>query len=180
MSSSARGMQMKCILNVVDDVGCPVPEKHDTLSAVFGGGETVICSDLLRRLISAALSARRGASQQGVAVSQLTRRRLTLFITCGTRQRPRSALKPLPEPERRVIEGVGVTGGAEESRKWCWCLQSLLYPLKTPQGWLPPFPHVWASKHRQKHNSPVTWDQHAPVQSGFVSSVLETYQNVQS
>ncbi len=92
---------------------------------------------------SAVLSARHdGASQQGVAVSQLTRRRLTLFITCGTRQRSESALTWAREEDDR---GGGSDGRAEESRKGCWCLQSLLYPLKTPQGGLP-LSHVWASK----------------------------------
>ncbi len=36
------------------------------------------------------------------------------------------------------------------------------------------------SKVSAEDNSPVTWDQHSPVQSSFVSGVPVTYQNVQN
>lgn len=87
------------------------------------------------------------ASQQGVAVSQLTRWRLTLLIACGTRQQPQCALTWAGEEDDR---GGGSDGRAEESREGRWCLQSLLYPLKSPQGG-PPLSHVWASKHWEQN-----------------------------
>lgn len=52
----------------------------------------------------------------------------------------------LPEPDRRMIEGVGVICRRRKEGGGSVC--SLLYPFKTPQGWLP-LSHVLASKHRQ-------------------------------
>lgn len=65
-------------------------------------------------------------------------------------------------------------GRAEESRRGYWCLESLFFPSKHLEWDLPfPMPEP-PNLDRTEHNSPVTWDQHTPAQSGFVSCVLET------
>lgn len=115
------------------------------------------------------------ASQQGVAVSQLTRWRLTLFITCGTCQQLRSAPTWAGEEDDK---GGGSDGRAEESRRGC--CRVYFTSSKHLETDFPFLMSELTNTDRTEHNSPVTWDQRTPAQSGFVSGVLETYQNVQS
>lgn len=124
------------------------------------------CSVSLGRVICEAW-----ASQQGVAVSQLTRWRLTPFITCGTCQQPRLFL---PEPDRRMMGGGGEWSAGRGNKE----VEVLVVSLTTPTGWLP-LPNVWAPNRQQRATSPHTsWGRFVKIWFENVDHMLNQAEDV--